>query len=343
MTKLFISHASADKALVSAFVDLLEGGVGVAPRDIFCSSRTGQSVKPGAHFDEAIRETLGASGCVVALISENFYASAFCMCELGGVWLTAKSFLPVLVPPLNFKSLKAVLEGVQVTMIDSAESLDQLRDELEERLAIKAHGTPRWNERRERFLAGLTNALNSIVVTAPVQRNVHEALKKKLAEYETTYQDQQAELERLKSVNAELLKTKDLAAAADVVRKHSTTAEAFEDLVNTANTALRRLPRIVREACYYQFGIGGDYYPEPNDWEDVTSAVEHGHLCLLNEDTSAALDEKDPKARKAIDALVALSSWLNEPPEDFEGWYAAEYEGIPELARRPFWDEHLSQ
>jgi len=65
-------------------------------------------------------------------------------------------------------------------MIDSAESLDQLRDELEERLAIKAHGTPRWNERRERFLAGLTNALNSIVVTAPVQRNVHEALKRSL-------------------------------------------------------------------------------------------------------------------------------------------------------------------
>jgi hypothetical protein len=30
------------------------------------------------------------------------------MSELGGVWLQAKSFIPVIVPPLTFADLKAV-------------------------------------------------------------------------------------------------------------------------------------------------------------------------------------------------------------------------------------------
>src|SRR5438552_15374014 len=98
VAKLFISHASADLPVVSAFVDLLEGGVGVPPGDIFCTSLRGQGVKPGKDFKESIRANLNDAECALALVSPNYYASAFSMCELGGVWLTAKDYLPILVP-----------------------------------------------------------------------------------------------------------------------------------------------------------------------------------------------------------------------------------------------------
>lgn len=91
--KLFISHAASDKPLVKAFVDLLEGGIGVHPSEIFCSSLKGQGIKPGVDFKASIREHLDGATCVIALVSENFYGSAFCMCELGGVWLQSKSFI----------------------------------------------------------------------------------------------------------------------------------------------------------------------------------------------------------------------------------------------------------
>jgi hypothetical protein len=57
-TKLFISHATDDRSLVKAFVGLLESGIGVPARDIFCSSLKGQGIKPGAEFKDSIREQL---------------------------------------------------------------------------------------------------------------------------------------------------------------------------------------------------------------------------------------------------------------------------------------------
>jgi hypothetical protein len=53
MAKLFISHAAHDVALVSAVVDLLESGVGVPHRAIFCFSLKGQSIQPGEAFGNA--------------------------------------------------------------------------------------------------------------------------------------------------------------------------------------------------------------------------------------------------------------------------------------------------
>ena len=116
-------------------VDLLETGVGVPHKAIFCSSLKGQSIKPGKGFVDSIRGSLDDATCVLALISEAYYASAFCMCELGGTWLVTKSFLPVLVPPLDYSDLKAVLNGLQVSKLASEEDLDELFGPQRYRLA----------------------------------------------------------------------------------------------------------------------------------------------------------------------------------------------------------------
>src|SRR5208282_967014 len=128
--KLFLSHDASDKPLVDAFVNLLEGGIGVRPSDIFCASLKGQGIKAGADFKESIREHLDDATCVIALITPRFYSSAYCMCELGGVWIQAKSLIPMLVPPLAFSDLKAVLVGVQALKVAERADLDQLRDDL---------------------------------------------------------------------------------------------------------------------------------------------------------------------------------------------------------------------
>lgn len=54
------------------------------------------------------------------------------MCELGGVWLQSKSFIPVIVPPLTFTNLKAVLVGVQALKVADTADLDEMTDEIEE-------------------------------------------------------------------------------------------------------------------------------------------------------------------------------------------------------------------
>ena len=48
---------------------------------------------------------------MIALLTPNYYASAFCLCELGGTWVLSKDFLPFVTPLAGFGDLKAVLEG----------------------------------------------------------------------------------------------------------------------------------------------------------------------------------------------------------------------------------------
>lgn len=342
MAKLFISHAVHDKALVEAVVDLLESGVGVPHKSIFCSSLKGQSIKPGKDFVDSIRENLDGATCVLALISEAYYASAFCMCELGGVWLASKSFLPVLVPPVDYSGLKAVLSGLQVSKIASEEDLDELRDELVERLEIEAHSTPRWNKKRNEFLVALPELLEKIPFKGPVARDKFDKLQADVRSYKKECEALETTLAERDKLIAELKKAKDAKAVAKVVRKHSTAAESFEELVSAAASALSSLSKPVVEALYYR-ARGEDYHPNGGEqWDDAQRPLEYGQIELNSDEKGVSPRESNPKVRKAIAALDELAGWLEEPPEDFYEWYEQEAEGEePDMSLRSFWDRHL--
>ena len=55
---VFISHASADKPLVDAFVDLLQTGVDIRQKDIFCTSIDGMGIPTGKDFVAFINKRL---------------------------------------------------------------------------------------------------------------------------------------------------------------------------------------------------------------------------------------------------------------------------------------------
>src|SRR5262245_59010999 len=46
------------------------------------------------------------------VITPAYYESAFCLCELGATWIMGSEAMPLLVPPLDYDDLKAVLIGV---------------------------------------------------------------------------------------------------------------------------------------------------------------------------------------------------------------------------------------
>jgi hypothetical protein len=128
---IFVSHAHADQDLADAFGRLLEGGINLSQKQIFCTSLEEQGIPAGEDFKTFIQKKLAESEIVVALISQNYYASAFCMCELGATWISAKNFIPFIAPPLGFTDLKGVLAGMQVLRIDDPGSLDQARDRID--------------------------------------------------------------------------------------------------------------------------------------------------------------------------------------------------------------------
>ena len=341
-SRLFISHAAQDKPLVKEFVKLLEGGIGVPAADIFCSSLKGQGIEPGADFKKSIHRHLEYAECAIALLTPNFYGSAFCMCELGAIWIKAKNFIPILVSPLSFADLKAVLVGMESLRISDDADLDNLRDEVARRLQITPHPTPRWNERRDEFLQSLTAVLQKLPVEPLVDRAKYDKVCSQLKQYQSEYSGLMKELQRLTTLNEELSRTKDSAKVAAVVQKHSTAKIAFHALVSSAKDNLSRLPFAVREALYYR-QRGETYYPKnQEEWNDVNLGIENGQLRMNAEDTGVLPRESDPRVGNAVEALDQLGDWLQDPPRDFKKWYEASFhDGRAEMTLRPFWEKHF--
>jgi len=113
--KIFISHAAADLELVEKFLDLLQLGVGVSRTNIFCSSTKG-AIPNGEFFVNHILSELASADVVFSILSESYFASAFCLAEVGAAQILSSSkraaFRSLLVPPADFADLKGILYGV---------------------------------------------------------------------------------------------------------------------------------------------------------------------------------------------------------------------------------------
>jgi len=120
---IFISHAVANKELADKLVDLLETGIGISDSDIFCSSLESLGIPSGTNFVNFIHKQISKPKVVILLLTPEYFNSSFCLCELGASWILSHNIIPLLVPPLEYFDVKAVLTGVQVHKIDQKSDL----------------------------------------------------------------------------------------------------------------------------------------------------------------------------------------------------------------------------
>jgi hypothetical protein len=161
VARIFISHSRKDTPLVEALVQLLEGGIGIRSFQIICSSLEEQAIPAGADFKRHIMEALGDAQVVVAVVTAQYYESAFCMCELGAAWALTKRCVPLLVPPVDSTDLRGSLFGTQAIPIDDERSLDTMHSVLQS-LAQSPESVTRWNKRKSQFLKLLSGVLASL-------------------------------------------------------------------------------------------------------------------------------------------------------------------------------------
>ena len=69
---IFISHATADRDLVNALVDLLQTGIGIPHDKIFCTSLKGHGIPEGENFADFIRAKLQGAGHVIMVITPSY-------------------------------------------------------------------------------------------------------------------------------------------------------------------------------------------------------------------------------------------------------------------------------
>jgi TIR domain len=340
MGKLFLSHAVLDKSLTDAFLELLEMGIGFQSDEIFCSSSENQGIPFGEDFAPHMRGRLQAATVVVALVTPNYYASPFCLCESGAAWYSEKPFLPILTPPVGYSDLRGALYGKQTALLDVARDLDRAFDQLRPHVA-KPHDVSRWNVRRDKFLSSLSAVLAQCGKTEFLSATEGAKLKSELAELQTSYGALDEELSTARKQITALEQVRPAEKVTAIRNEFSTDSETFDELLGDAHESLRKVPRPVREALF--LSLSDDQMSPDEAWEsDVTAAVQED---FLNRDEDGVrLNERHPKIRKSLKALRDLHDWMREQPEDepasFRDHYEAENGDTFELTNRAFWRRH---
>lgn len=132
--KIFISHSSEDKELISSFIEnVLILGLGLTQDDIAFTSHEIYGVEPGDKINQYIKENISAAEVVLFMISDSYKKSEVCLNEMGAAWALDKSFISVLLPYVGFEKLGWLTlyeKGIQIYEKNHVVSLCQKITEL---------------------------------------------------------------------------------------------------------------------------------------------------------------------------------------------------------------------
>ena len=151
MAKVFISHSSKDKDIVSLFKDIiLKSGIGLTDKDIFYTSSPETGVPIGENIPLYIKKNLKECDFVFLMISENYKKSEVCLNEMGAAMVWGNKYIPILLYNYKFDKVGWLIDRDLCIRIDDEERLDEVRDTFA-KSAIST-STNVWNRSRNEFL-----------------------------------------------------------------------------------------------------------------------------------------------------------------------------------------------
>lgn len=168
---LFISHAEKDSILIEKFVDLLYD-MGIPEKSMFCSSISEIGVPVKEDIYEYLRNLLDSEQIIpIFMLSDNYYASAACLNEMGAVWVKQKDYFTFLLPDFEFSKIKGAINpskrGISLwykserELQNLKEDLNQFREQMCNLLYIEKHKN--WERKRDNFITQIQKLKMDVV------------------------------------------------------------------------------------------------------------------------------------------------------------------------------------
>lgn len=155
--RIFISHASKDKDLVSKFVDsIMLLGMGLKSEIIAYTSREDTGVMPGESIPHFIQNNIACADVVLLMISDNYKSSEVCLNEMGAAWALDKHIIQILLPNTSFDKLGWLESLNKAIKIDCDESIDSLCEIFSDKLDFGIKPSV-WNRNKSAFLSYCTS------------------------------------------------------------------------------------------------------------------------------------------------------------------------------------------
>lgn len=160
---IFISHRSTDKAVADMIVDFLTG-TGIPRNKVFCSSLPGNDINEKIAGE--VKSALKSSVVNIAILSQDYYQSAFCLNEAGVLWFNDVPVIPIALPEINVNNMFGFLGNeYKLRRLDSDTDISYIYDTISE--AVSASHTKvgiitqENNKLRSRYAEYLKNRIFS--------------------------------------------------------------------------------------------------------------------------------------------------------------------------------------
>ena len=126
LSKIFISHRSTDKAIADAIFDFFIA-TGIPREKIFCSSLPGNDVKQKISVE--VKKTMKNSCVNIAILSNEYYKSAYCLNEAGIIWFQDVPAIPIALPEIEPSNMIGFLDAdYKIRRLDNADDIAYIYD-----------------------------------------------------------------------------------------------------------------------------------------------------------------------------------------------------------------------
>jgi TIR domain len=167
---IFISHKETDNVLAEALVEFLRSSLVVADRNIRCSSVPGFQLPLGKTVSGQLKEDVGASDVLFALITPASINAPWVLFEIGAAWALNRRIIPILSPGIRPRDLPGPLSEYVVIDGSQGSAAARLRDAVNQialQLGLTEKGGGLAQSSLESFLSLLRGSARTAANSVP--------------------------------------------------------------------------------------------------------------------------------------------------------------------------------
>lgn len=131
---IFISHRSTDKDIADMLVDFFSA-TGIPKDKIFCSSLPGNDINRKISYE--VKNALQNSTVNIAILSYDYYQSAYCLNEAGILWFNDIPIITIALPEINSNNMYGFLNSeYKLRCLNSETDISYIYDTVREAMSI---------------------------------------------------------------------------------------------------------------------------------------------------------------------------------------------------------------
>ena len=346
--KIFISHASKDKYITDAFIELiLLIGLGINRKDVYCTSYIGTKIETGLDWRNSIKEAISQAKVVFLFISPHYKESEMCQNEMGAAWVLNTNTIPFIIPPIKFSTVGPLTAVKQISELFDEHALDEIKDILVRDLPLD-HGSissALWSQKKSEFVIKCTGYLDKEENKYP-EPLTRDTLDKSIYENKTlrsTIESQIIEKEKLEEKIEKLKRVKDAKEVKKVEQELSDDSlfNQFEEMTSKIAQLLNKNTGIVNGIIFNDFLRKGLNVEVQNYRNEIDNAVAAKIIEVDEDDFNVNWENREMKElRKKLEEIQRFMSQVED--EDFYERFEQEYKIDFEFDNIVFWKKVFS-